>query len=301
MKKTIILLIAVAMLFAMGCEDNKSQQTGTSPYKGGSQGLLVNFEPFGVSEDGTATIFEDETFPVEITLKNKGEEDIEVGVAKIMLKGISPNDYEGIEFEKTNSNKLEKTSELNPIGGEETVDMGDAKYKITLAGSFYDVTVFASYQYPYKTHVAVPKACFNTDLKDTSVCAVEESKSVFSSSAPIQVKTATEKRAGSNLIALEFAVENVGGGEVTKPGEAFDTRYGQIAFNLDATSEPDSWECRLGGDVNGGRLVDGKGTIRCTLKQPMPENTMYTKQLDLTISYDYKGLIEQKVRIKEKG
>ncbi|HLC98973.1 MAG TPA: hypothetical protein VJC00_03135, partial [Candidatus Nanoarchaeia archaeon] len=103
-----------------------------------------------------------------------------------------------------------------------------------------------------------------------------------------------------NLIAIELDVENVGGGQVTKQGEEFDTRYDQISFALDETSEPGKWECRLGGEENGGRLIDGKGTIRCKLKEPMAEGTMFTKELDMTISYDYKGLIEQGVRIKKK-
>lgn len=300
MKKAITLFMIAAMLLVVGCEGQEDTTTTASPYVGGSQGMLATFEQFGVKEDGIASIFSDETFPVEITLKNKGEEDIEAGAAKLMLKGISPADYTGIEFEKSNSDKLEKVSEFNPQGGEETVDFGDASYAITLSGSYYDVTVFASYQYPYKTHVAVPRVCFNTDIQDTTVCTLEGTKKAFSSGAPIQVTSAKETRAGANLIAVEFEVSNVGGGQVTKPGEEFDTRYDQIAFSLDETSEPSKWECRLGGEENGGRLIDGKGTIRCKLKEPMEEGAMYTKQLDLTISYDYKNLIEQSVRIKKK-
>ena len=300
MKKAVIILVIAAIVMLAGCQGQQKDTTEKSPYVGGSQGMLATFEPFGVKENGIASIFNDETFPVEITLKNKGEEDIGAGAVKIVLKGISPSDYEGLEFEKNNANLLDKVSEFNPQGGEETVDFGDAKYVISLSGSYYDATIFASYQYPYKTHVAVPKVCFNTDLKDTSVCVLEEQKNVFSSGAPIQAKTAKETRAGANLIAIELDVENVGGGQVTKQGEEFDTRYDQISFALDETSEPGKWECRLGGEENGRRLIDGKGTIRCKLKEPMAEGTMFTKELDMTISYDYKGLIEQGVRIKKK-
>ncbi|MCX6706649.1 MAG: hypothetical protein NT001_00735 [Candidatus Woesearchaeota archaeon] len=300
MKKTIVILLIFAMAAMVGCAGGSDKTNAVSPYKGGSQGLMVTFEPLGVVENGIATIFEDETFPVEITLKNNGEDDIAASAVKIKLKGISPNDYDGIAFEKTNSNVLDRISDSNPQGGEETVDFGDAKYKIPMSGSYYDVTVFVSYQYPYKTHVAVPKMCFSTDLKDKTVCTIEEVKPAFASGAPVQVTAARETRAGSNLIAVEFDVSNVGGGEVTKPGVEFDTRYGQIAFSVDDTSNPSAWECRLGGEENGGRLIDGKGTIRCKQKTPMTEGTMYTKQFDLTVSYDYKGLIEQSIRIKKK-
>ncbi|MBD3313431.1 hypothetical protein GF345_03230 [Candidatus Woesearchaeota archaeon] len=299
MRRSIIMMVIAVMLLGIGCDQGQEPAVTESPYEGGSQGLLANFEEFGVEEDGMATIFSDETFPVEITLKNKGEEDIPAGAVEITLKGVSPNDFDGMVFEDTNDDELEKVSEFAPEGGEETVDMGDASYAIELAGSYYDATVFASIAYPYQTHAAVPRVCFNTEPTDTTVCTLEGKKTVYSSGAPVKVTAAREARAGANLIAVEFDVENVGGGDVTKPGEEFDNRYDQILFSLDDTSDPGMWECRLGGEENGGRLVDGKGTIRCKLVNPMEEDTMYTKQLDLTISYDYKFLIEQSIRIKK--
>ncbi|MCX8147328.1 MAG: hypothetical protein N3D84_02580, partial [Candidatus Woesearchaeota archaeon] len=207
-KNNLLLAFLVALIATMlvGCEEQKQQKK--SPYLGGTQGIFATFEQFGILENGVATIFEDETFPIEVTLKNKGEEDVPAGAVILKIKGISPSDYEGIVFEKTNSNILEKASEFNPEGGEETVDFGDAKYKIPLAGSLYEATVFVTYKYPYKTHVAIPKVCFNRDLKDTTVCVIEEAKPVYSSGGPIQVKAAREKRAGAGIIALEFDVEN---------------------------------------------------------------------------------------------
>lgn len=301
MKKYISVFLIMAVLALAGCEGGDQQDTTNSPYKGGVQGIVATFESFGVVEENIPTIYEDETFPIEITLKNKGEQDVEVGEADITLKGISTADFSGIVSEKSNANKLEGISEFNAFGGEETVDFGDAKYNIDLKTSYYDVTVFASYKYPYKTHVAIPKVCFKEDLSDKSVCNVEEQKQVFSSGAPIQVKVARETRAGAGLIAIEYDVENVGGGDVTKPGAEFDSRYGQITFSIDETSNPDQWECKAAGQDNEARLVDGKATIRCKLKNPLESKDLYTKQIDLTINYDYRDLIQQSVRIKSKG
>ncbi|PIN87241.1 hypothetical protein COV19_00535 [Candidatus Woesearchaeota archaeon CG10_big_fil_rev_8_21_14_0_10_44_13] len=302
MKKHIFIVLIIAMVALAGCEGgNTEDQTTGSPYKGGAQGIIANFESFGVVENGVPTIYEDETFPIEITLKNKGEDTVEIGKADIALKGISGSDFEGIVTQKANANKLDGISEFNTLGGEETVDFGDAKYKIDLKTSYYDATVFASYKYPYKTHVAVPKVCFKEDLSDKSVCNVEETKQVFSSGGPITVKSARETRAGAGLIAIEYEVENVGGGEVTKPDAEFDSRYGQISFSLDETSNPGNWECKAAGQDGEARLVDNKATIRCKLNSPMEKKTLYTKQIDLTISYDYRDLIQQSVRIKSKG
>ena len=291
----------LGILLVAGCEDTGSKDAGIgSPYIGGTQGITANFESFGIVDAGLPTIYEDETFPVEITLRNKGEENIDAGDVTIRIRGISEQDYDGLSFEESNADNIEKVSTTNTAGGEETIDMGDAKYSHNIITAFYDATVYAEYQYPYATHVAIPQVCFKEDLQDTTVCNVEESKQHFSSGAPIKVTAAAEKRAGAGIIAIEYTVENLGGGDVTAPDKEFDSRHGQIAFSLDENSNPSDWECKLGGEENGGRLIDGKGTIRCKLNSPMEENTLYTKQIDLTISYIYRDLIQQKVRINNK-
>ncbi|MFO8016618.1 MAG: hypothetical protein R6U32_05930 [Candidatus Woesearchaeota archaeon] len=298
-KHLFIILVLGALLLA-GCE-GEEKKTTESPYEGGTQGIIASFESFGVVEDGMPTIYGDETIPIEITLENKGEQDVEAGDVELKLKGISPEDFSGIEMRKTNSGELEGISEFNTLGGEETIDFGDAEYNIDLQTNYYDVTVFASYKYPYKTHVAVPDVCFKEDITDDSVCDIEGPRESFSSGAPIIVKSAKQARAGSGIIAIEYQVENVGGGDVTKPGEDFDSRYGQLEFSIDETSNPDEWDCRAAGQENEARLVNGKGTIRCKLKNPMEEGALYTKQIDLTLSYDYRDLIQQSVKIKSKG
>jgi hypothetical protein len=296
--KLFLLITALALALLMGCGPAEDTVPSVSPYIGGSQGIVVNFEDFGVVEEGIATIYEGETFPVEITLKNKGEEDVEAGALQITLKGISLADFEGLTSPKTNEDLLEKVSEFNLQGGEDTVDMGDARYLPEILTSFYLVDVFAEVVYPYKTHVAVPKVCFKEDLLDPSVCTVDEAKEVFSSGSPIKVTKVEEKRAGTGLIALEYQVENVGGGQVTKPGEVFDRRYGQIEYSVDPGSRPEDWECKSGGMENEARLADGRAVIRCKLKDALAEDTLYTKEIDITLSYDYKQLIQQSVKIK---
>ena len=139
--------------------------------------------------------------------------------------------------------------------------------------------------------------CFKEDLADESVCDVEEIKTVYSSAAPVQVKSAEEKKAGAGKIAVEFSIENVGSGQVTKPGQDFDKRYNQLSFSV---NEPANWECKSGGKENQARLdSDEKAKILCRLKNALAEDTLYTKELDLTLDYDYKELIHQQIRLKE--
>ena len=298
----LLIITILGILLVAGCEDTSNTQTDGSPYRGGTQGIVATFESFGVVESGIPTIFEGETIPVEVTLRNKGEETLAANTGIVTLKGISTGDYDGIVFDKNNGQALDKVSEVNPTGGEETLDFGDATYKHDILTTFYDATIFASYVYPYATHVAVPKVCFKEDVTDTSICNLEETKQSFSSGAPIAVTGVVQRRAGAGLIALEYTVSNVGGGEVTAPTSDFDSRFGQIAFQLDPNSNPENWECKMGGQENAGRLEEGKGIILCKLKTSaaMQKGDLYTKQIDLTISYKYRDLIQQSVRIKNK-
>jgi len=288
-----------------GCEKKEAAPPtkDASPYIGGTKGLVAEFLDMGIYNDESKMneIFEGETFPIEILLRNKGEEDLQAGDVKVKIKGISLSDFSGIVSNGVlwNVDMIEKISEVNEVGGEETLDFtpgtDDAKYLIPLAGSSYDVDVFAEVVYNYKTHSSVPKVCFKEDLTDPSICEVDEVKEVFSSAAPIQVLSAEEKRAGTGKIAVEFKIENVGGGDVTTPDEDFNSRYDQLSFE---SSDPTIWECKSGGKLNAARLdTEGKAVILCKLINPMAEDTLYTKQLDLTLSYQYRVLIQEAVRV----
>lgn len=299
MKKILLTVLVLILFIAAGCPNQQTDTPIESVFFGGTEGLVAEFEPMGaIVEDGIDTIFDTDSFPIEITLKNRGEEDIASGDVKVSLKGINLNDFSNIpNAEKTNSEIIEKVSEFNKEGGQTTIDFTptDAKYNIDVIG-FTNVDVFANYEYKYKTYLLVPKVCFKEDLKDPSVCDVEENKDFFVSGAPITVTNVEEVLAGKGLIALVIDVKNVGGGDVTKVGQDFDSRYGTIAFEID---EPDKWECKAGGLENEARLVDGIATIRCKIKTALAADELYTKQVKLTISYVYKDLIQNTLKIKE--
>ena len=68
MKKYLVPLILIAGLMLTACTPDEAP-AANGVFIGGSQGIVINFEPFGVEEDGTYTIFDIETFPLEVTLK----------------------------------------------------------------------------------------------------------------------------------------------------------------------------------------------------------------------------------------
>ena len=312
MRKYIIpmlVLLVLILITGQGCQVGGDKVTvPKSPYVGGSQGIESNFEEMGIVENGIATIWWDqdagrsESFPLQVTVKNRGEADVAAGDLMVTLKGLLLTDFSGWapgaeDGILVNQNVVEKVSDVNPDGGEETVNFGDdLVYTILITGSFYDVNFFGEVVYQYKTFVAVPKTCFNGDPSNTEICKVDEVKDVFSSGAPIQVKRAEERPAGKGIIVLEFQVENVGGGHSTKPNQDFDTRFDQLAYTVDN----DQFSCASGGREGEAKLVDDKATIICKLKPDfrIPEDTVYTKQVSLTLLYKYKDIIHEQLRIK---
>jgi hypothetical protein len=307
MNKKLLSFILLLGLVIAGCEEGTTETSSVSPFIEGSKGIVAEFQDMGIrnTETGLNEIFEGETFPIEVVLKNKGEYEVAVTEATVSLMGINLADFDNIDADGIieSTALIEKISEFNEEGGQITLDftigVEDAKYKLPLTGSSYTIDLFASVEYSYETDVAVPKVCYKGDPNDPSVCEVEEVKDVFSSAAPVQIQTAEEKRAGAGLIAVILEVENVGSGKVAKSGGVFDSRYDEFSFEVVA-SDAANWECKSGGKVNEGRFdSSGKATIRCLLKTPIVATDVYTKPLVMTLKYKYKDIIQDSVLIQE--
>lgn len=298
--KKILMILLIFSLALTGCNNSgKDVETFESPYIGGIEGLQAEFETMGsTTENDVNQIWEDETFPIQVILKNKGEKDIEPSQAQITLKGFAQNDFSGISsMQKSNPIKIEKISEFLTDGGEERIDFGNAQYEINFDG-FYDAIIQAEINYYYETFVAVPQVCFKYELRDDTVCTIEESKNFYVSSAPIQVTSVVEKPGGRGTIYLELEVANLGTGRSAVPGEVVKVEYDKIAFDVVGTnSNSNLWECTSGGVVGVARLTAGKATIRC--KADVPTNALYTQQFSLNLKYNYVENIRENVRIKE--
>lgn len=288
--------LVIAILFLTACKPQE-QATAKGAYLGGTQGLVASFEPFGVEESGVYSIFEEETFPLELTVQNKGEYAIQPGEVTVKLLGPSQEEFTGLKaWELSNNQPLEGISELVPGGGEETLSFAsDAKYAKEVAG-VVEREWFANLEYHYQTYLLIPEVCLKEDLTDTRVCNVKEAKTYFVSGAPITVKAVEEDTAGKGIIALKILVSNVGSSsaKVTKPGESFGVRN-VLSFSLD---DP-AWECKSAGKVNEARLDEGQAEIVCKLKEPLAEGHVSTKQVKLTLDYKYRDLISEKLRIKQ--
>ena len=308
MKKTtafIFISLLIFMFLLAGCKA-KNQQPIVSIFHGGMEGVTATFEPLGLKEEGVFTIYDTEKFPLEVVLKNKGEEVVPAGKAKLHLIGPSQSDFDGIpQWTIANKGDIDKISEFNPDGGEEVVSFtpsasGLAKYKQKVTG-YVDLNWNVEYAYDYKTHLVVQDVCFKGDIADPKVCQVKETKPFAVSGAPITITGVEQDTAGKGVVLLKITVENKGKGDATVIGQEFDHRFSQVAYTID---EPSKWECKSGGRENQARLVAGpegasSAQIHCRLKTPLKEDELYVKTVGLTLQYGYKELAQEKLRVKE--
>lgn len=301
MKYKIIFAVLVIGLFIVGCGEKQETVTGGA-FIGGSDGVVVEFEPFSLKEDGVYTIFDSEDFPIGVVVNNRGEEVIPPGKANLRLLGPAKDDFQNIpSWELVNQDEIEKISEFSPEGGEEIIQFTPSElalYTEDVVG-FTDVTWNLEYAYDYKTHLIINDVCFKGDVTDDRVCKLQESKDFSVSGAPIQVVSVNEDTGGKGVVLLRIGVKNAGTGKSTIIGQEFDNRFDQIAYTVD---EPEKWDCKAGGRLNEARLIGeevGTAQIICRLKTALTEDEIYTKQVGLTISYVYKDLIQEKLRIKE--
>ena len=294
-------IVSVITLILTGCQNNQAKNASGGVFIGGTKGLTASFEPLGIKENNVYAIYDTEGFPLEVLLKNQGEETIAPGKVSLKLLGPAPTDFQHIpSWTITNQQSIDKVSNLNPQGGEEIVSFTPGEFA-TLSTTkqvtgFTDVNWNVEYAYDYKTHVVINDVCFKGDITDTKVCQVKEAKKFFVSGAPLTVTTVEQDTAGKGLIALKITVQNAGTGSATFPDGEFDTRFSQAAYTIE---EPSAWECKSGGRENQVRFVGNSGQVFCKLKQPLREEELYTKSLEFTLNYKYKELIQEKLRIKE--
>ena len=74
MDKKYLFMVLVGVMFIIGCEGEQKVVTiGETPYIGGSKGLIAEFLQMGIynDESNMEEIFEGETFPIEVVLKNR--------------------------------------------------------------------------------------------------------------------------------------------------------------------------------------------------------------------------------------
>ncbi len=293
--RRVLPILLLTILFLSACKSGDTTEGPGGPFIGGTQGVLASFEPFGVEEESIYSIYDTETFPIELTLHNNGEYDLQQGDVTVRLLGPAEEEFEGIPSRQLqNTGVIDKISDLVPEGGEETITFAEEAHYLTPVTGFVDREWFANVEYHYQTVVVVPEVCLKGDLRDQRICEVAGPKTFFVSGAPVTVTAVEEDTAGRGLMAMIFSVRNIAGGDVTTIGGEFGI-HDELSFSLD---DP-AWECKSAGRTNEARLRDSQAEIKCTLLTPLQEEDLFTKQVTLTLDYIYRDLVQESIRIKQ--
>src|SRR3989344_5619986 len=95
MKKIAIIVLTLSLLL-LAFFGQQPQNVSKGAFLGGTQGIVADFEAFGVEENGLYTIFDEEAFPLEVTLANKGEYSVQPNEITVQLLGPSPDEFNSI-------------------------------------------------------------------------------------------------------------------------------------------------------------------------------------------------------------
>ncbi|MFC1768174.1 hypothetical protein ACFLZX_00280 [Nanoarchaeota archaeon] len=311
MIRKIITFLAISLFLFTSCSTDNGDGGGpTTPFIGGSTGLLSTF----VEQAPPDEVFDGGDFPfdVEVNLNNLGETFVAKEDVRVKISGINPADFgkTAADLIGNPEDDLEPTYQ-DPDGGiiegtETYALFSDLNHGGELSGNT-QFTIRADVCYQYET-IANALICIKEDLldqSDTSVCVVSEDKTVYNSGAPVAVTAFREQASGADKVAFIFTVSETGSGEIFKLGVDCDDslRSNENKVHVSVNSGITGLACsglRDGDDTSGYiTLHSGSRTVRCT--QQLTDRTDYEKVLEITLGYDYNEFIDADLLVKHTG
>lgn len=325
------LLISLILLLS-ACKQSGAATGGAprTPFIGGTAGITMNFEkdspPPEVTDDGS---FE---FNVIVKLKNDGEAKVDKNDMKLNLVGFDPNDF-GKDFNDVRDVIPEDTIDSKKRDAEGNIVEGTTTFAIFPKGGSVDsfnprkfsgnteFTFRTDACYHYKTE-ANTKLCVLRDMinvRDDAVCKPTSSRTVYSSSAPVQVTNFRQSVVGKDKISFSFDVGLNGNVDIfwdkqeNKP-TSFDNgcprdprtrRERENNVGVEITELPSdpilSGPPQCGGLDSGHKglvkLVSGKRTITCTADL-VTDRLDVEKTIGVRLVYNVLDNKETKVLVK---
>jgi len=330
-KRQVILLVfgIILILFIAGCDGGGDVTSKSSPFVGGSKGLVLKFLP----DDPPVEIADGDIFPfvVVVSMTNEGEFKFTASnQVRVDLKGILANDFGRILTDiidvhpSTAPTPRQKDSEGNiiePIETFVTIPKNDnnlrLKKDIIKGNTEYLFRADVCYQYGT---IAIAKICILENMitvADDAICNPRGEKKVFSSGSPVQITSFRQSVAGLNRIQFSFDIEHVGKGKVFKditpsstgvgcPKGLAQRRAQENVFSLEIdTGIPSTLTCVGIGTSTVGkvtrdevRLVNGKRTVTCTQTISSAFLTDLERNVDITLKFDYFDTVDKTVLAK---
>ena len=324
MRRFHIIIISILALFVIaGCQGGSKDGTGAAPktpFLGGTQGLEIKFidgsPPKEVTDAGTFS------FQSIVSLKNKGEFDLNKDQVKIDLIGFLPEDFGANQDDlsqkmpEDNPTSRKRDSEGNIIEPAETFatfPSTDASFNFGRSIPGNNIFIFrADVCYKYQTK-AVSRLCVLRNLinvRKNDVCKPNEPKTVFTSGSPLKVSSFRETVSGQDKVSFSFEVTHSATGNVFREGDSTSPaadcprdpreareKENKVLVNVN-TGLPNLRCVGLSSSTSGHiTLMNGKKTVTCTQELDPGRNDFETN-VEITLDYNYRDSVQQDVLVK---
>jgi len=330
----VVALLVCLILLLSACKKTGAATGGAprTPFIGGTAGITINFEkdspPPEVTDDGSFS------FNVIVKLKNDGEAKVKKEDIKLNLVGFDPNDFDRSSFDDLKNAIPGDDLEPRRMDAEGNIVEGTTTFATFPLGGSGDVftprkfsgntefTFRTNVCYHYKTE-ANTKLCVLKDMinvRDNAICKPTGSRTVYISSAPVQVSNFRQSVVGKDKISFSFDISLNGNVEIfwdkqgTKkptdfdigcPGDPRTRRELENNVGVEITELPIDPVCNTNlkcGGLDAGnkgtvKLVSGKRTITCTV-ECTSERVDAEKTMGVRLIYNVLDSKETKVLVK---
>lgn len=247
MGKKLILTASILMLFILGCNAGTSAKNKKEvDVRVGFSGLTIEY----MKNTPPIKVFEDETFPVIIKIRNNGAYSISKDEKAVLSLGFEKDYTQKIQLLESGNVKkiddakpignaaafnLEGKGIINPKGGEEIISYNVMAGKVDPQSETHASAIVAALCYPYQTELH-SSICIDPDVSSVDLgkkaCTVHDLAFNGGQGAPIAVtkieasmlpaqigQIGTESQSGKIVPQFLIFIENLGQGTVIR-GEA---------------------------------------------------------------------------------
>ena len=325
----IIALLICLILLVSACKKSGAASGGAprTPFIGGTAGLTLNF----LKGNPPPEVTDDESFAFNaiLSLKNDGEFKVDKQDVKVELVGFDPNDF-GKTFQDLRDQAPDDDLEARQKDAEGVIKEGTTT-TVTFPknGNNFEPKKFpgnteftfrAEACYYYETH-STSKLCILRDMiniRDGAVCNPNTARTVYSSSAPVQISNLRQSVVGKDKISFSFDISLNGNVDIfnpdSKPSSNFDSacpkdpkKRRQLENKVlveitEIPGDPIVSQFKCGGLENNGFvgnviLVNNKRTITCTAELSTDRNDL-EKSIGINVKYNVLDNKETKILVK---
>tara|TARA_Y100000310_G_C20668199_1_gene808814 strand:+ start:325 stop:1251 length:927 start_codon:yes stop_codon:yes gene_type:complete len=305
MKKIMLILWIIVLLFSVGCdkEEGPSVSLSESDIHTGTEGLSFEFG----EKMPPRLVYATDIFPVSMEIKNKGAFDVKGGY---LLLNIEKDILEFDLGDQKERIDLDGKSLSNPEGDEEFFRFNVVSRELGKETETLTTTILATLCYKYQTEFS-GDVCVDTDFYNTreieKACDAEDETFTSGQGGPIAVTRIESKiLEDSGYIKPQFIIylKNKGQGEVISQDSVDnacsdstidDNEINYLSVEVMLGDEKSELTCR----PDKTKLRDGIETIRCSLEEGIDKNLQpYITILRVELNYGYIETKSKNVEIR---